>query len=134
MVKSTGGLGRGVRRSVVVVPRRPRGVRSVLVLRAIILFYLAVQSVAPQERVVFFLFHALGLQLLVACGHVPRRRFAFIFRLCTFECDNFAWHDDLFLGLGRFFLLCCFFGLGRYVIAERRGAGFIGPGGPGDGA
>ena len=94
MVKSTGGLGRGVRRSVVVVPRRPRGVRSVLVLRAI-LFYLAVQSVAPQERVVFFLFHALGLQLLVACGHVPRRRFAFIFRLCAFECDNFAWHDNL---------------------------------------
>ena len=83
MVTSTGGLGLGVRRSVVVVPRRPRGVRSVLVLRAI-LFDLAVQSVAPQERVVFFLFHALGLQLLVARGHVARGRFAFIFRLCTF--------------------------------------------------
>ena len=69
MVKSTGGLGLGVRRSVVVVPRRPRGVRSVLVLRAM-LFDLAVQSVAPQERVVFLFLHALCLQLLIARGHV----------------------------------------------------------------
>jgi len=53
----------------VVVPRRPRGVRSVLVLRAM-LFDLAVQSVAPQERVVFLFLHALCLQLLIARGHV----------------------------------------------------------------
>ena len=67
MVKSTFGRGRGVRRSVVV--RRPRELRSELVLRGILLD-LAVQGMAPQVGVIFLFLDALGLDFLVARAHV----------------------------------------------------------------
>ena len=84
MLTSISGLGRGVRRVVVV-----------LFLRGGMLLDFAVDRVAAQIGVVLFFLNTLGLELFVASAHVAGDRFAFRFGFSTFENDNFAWHDGL---------------------------------------
>lgn len=84
MLTSISGLGRGVRRVVVV-----------LFLRGGMLLDFAVDRVAAQIGVVLFFLNTLGLELFVASAHVAGDRFAFRFGFSTFEYDNFAWHDGL---------------------------------------
>lgn len=84
MFTSISGLGRGVRRVVVVV---------VFFLRGGMLLDFAVNRVAAQAGVVFLFLNTLGLELFVASAHVAGDWFAFRLGFGTFENDNFAWHD-----------------------------------------
>src|SRR5947199_7181394 len=96
-VKSTLGLGRGVRISTTEprVPRAPR--RSGLsgrVLRGIRrwLFDFAMQRVPAEGRIILFQFQLLGLKLLVAGGGVTRRGLAFLPRFGALDRDNLPRH------------------------------------------
>ena len=84
MFTSISGLGRGVRRVVVVV---------VFFLRGGMLLDFAVNRVAAQAGVVFLFLNTLSLELFVAGAHVAGDWFAFRLGFGTFENDNFAWHD-----------------------------------------
>src|SRR5690349_2922205 len=100
-VKSTLGLGRGVRISTTEprVPRAPR--RSGLsgrVLRGIKwwLFNFAVEGVAAKSRVILFQLQLFGFELLIAGGAIARRGFSLFARLGAFDGDDFARHNYSF--------------------------------------
>ncbi len=52
----------------------------------------AMHRVTAKVRIVLLLFDALGLELLVARGHIARHRFVFLARFGAFQNDGFSWH------------------------------------------
>ena len=93
MSMSTTGLGRGVRRSMGLLPRSDRFLRGMMLLN----FF--VKRVSAQAGVVFHLLHALGLKFLVSGAHVARGRLVFLARFGAFQRDDFAGHSGLVLYL-----------------------------------